>query len=494
MKVPVVLGIIGIASVAIGIAQLQAGGNHEARKNRSNVGAAQGLKVQSNDDGGGIAGDSVGPDVAVCVLPTVMRWGTLNGYTAYSVGTSSVNFGDTNLAWVDGSPNHPVIGQNLFRLKDGRFEQIGQSWLKHGFCALQQTNACDTCQAQMGCLSFLKPGCRDPYSADLNGGQGGLGPKSEVNASTGVFPWPYSTDGVTGNVLYKRIQVLNTDLDPALNAGALYFVEGQYVAADDAAFGNQFNNASYRRVTVGPAPNFNLTVTGDTQVTIPALVAWQANDPAVVVAEHIVPNDGKYMLGYKVADNGNGTWHYEYALYNMNSHRSAASFAIPLPAGVNISNVGFHDVDYHSGDGEAIGIDYDDTDWSVTTDDGFIQWATQTYAENANANALRWGTVYNFRFDADVPPDANPLDSVVKLYREAEEEGDPAEFSLAVAAPSTPVVCLADLDVDGEVGPADLADLLAAWGTNPGSAPDFDASGNVGPEDLATLLAAWGDC
>ena len=87
---------------------------------------------------------------------------------AYSFGTSSVNVGNVNLDWIDGSPNHPVIGQNMFRLKDGRFEQIGQSWLKHGFCALQLLG-CGACATQAGCLSFLKPGCRDPYSASLSG-------------------------------------------------------------------------------------------------------------------------------------------------------------------------------------------------------------------------------------------------------------------------------------------------------------------------------------
>ena len=38
---------------------------------------------------------------------------------------------------------------------------------------------------------------------------------------------------------------------------------------------------------------------------------------------------------------------------------------------------------------------------------GAITWATTAYAVNSNANALRWGTLYNFRFDADAPPAAS---------------------------------------------------------------------------------------
>src|SRR4029077_3483828 len=35
---------------------------------------------------------------------------------------------------------------------------------------------------------------------------------------------------------------------------------------------------------------------------------------------------------------------------------------------------------------------------------GSITWNSETFAQNQNANAIRFATLYNFRFDADQPP------------------------------------------------------------------------------------------
>jgi hypothetical protein len=111
----------------------------------------------------------------------------------------------------------------------------------------------------------------------------------------------------------------------------------------------------------------------------------------------------RFVLGYRVSDNGNGTWHYEYALYNMNSDNSARSFSVPVASGVTLSNTGFHDNDYRNGDGGG-NQNYSGADWASTEAGGAITWSTQSFAENANANALRWSSAMNFRFDATAPP------------------------------------------------------------------------------------------
>ena len=58
---------------------------------------------------------------------------------------------------------------------------------------------------------------------------------------------------------------------------------------------------------------------------------------------------------------------------------------------------------------------YSSTPWTVTQDASSITWSTETFAQNQNANAIRFGTLYNFRFDADQPP--NPTNATVGFFK-----------------------------------------------------------------------------
>ncbi|MHC4415721.1 MAG: hypothetical protein ACYS0G_10585 [Planctomycetota bacterium] len=514
MKGRVVLTVAGLAGAAVLVVQMNAGAFSGGGAPPAVVGAGAGQNA-----GGCTPG--IGPDVIVGSLIDIRKWGTIDEVTGYSLGATSCNIGSEDLQWVRESRFHPVIAQNIYRLKDGRFEQIGLSWLKHGFTALTQDFCC-TCNGHGG--NVLGVGCSDPYSANLNGSQagfpcgaenicGGLGPRFEVNASSGYFEYPYGSAGQSGDDLYKRIQVPNDDLDPVLNPGAVYYGEVHYVTADDAAAQNHHNNASYMLIQVDgfSAGGWDLSFDFDvgTVRELPALYAWQALDPEVAIEVLHVEDDGeeidedgddrpeakylgtgRYHLGYRVTDNGNGTWHYEYALYNMNSHRSARALTVPVGSGVTVTDAGFHDVSYHSGDGIG-GVNYDDTDWPVAIGAGEVAWSTDTFEANPNANALRWGTLYNFWFDADAPPAA--VVATVGLFRA--RPGVPMDYEIQAVGPGDlGDPCPWDLDGDDTVGITDLLALLAAWGTDPGGPPDFNGDGTVGISDLLELLANWGAC
>ncbi|MBL8862467.1 MAG: hypothetical protein JNK02_10705 [Planctomycetes bacterium] len=347
-----------------------------------------------------------GPDVIVGDLNGIANYTSAGGIEALAIGTTSCNIGNANLSWISNTNQHPVIGQTLYRYSvvggAGRFEQVGQGWLKHGFFALSEGLCCSQCQGTSG--SALGVRCSDPYTAARNGSQSGLGPKWQVNAYTGAFTYPPANPAWSGSVA-RRVQVAITDLEVTAGSTTRYFGTGHYVTPDDAAAGNQNNNESWREVTVtGSGTAWTFGFTGTTRRTEYALKAWKFVDPTVTLKEIQIPGDGLVVVGYKTTNLNNGFHRYEYAVQNLNADRSIGSFSIPLPVGATIQNIGFRDVAYHSGDGEG-NITRDGTDWAGVVSGGAITWTTaQTFAQNPNGNALRWGTTYNFRFDADAPP------------------------------------------------------------------------------------------
>jgi len=424
---------------------------------------------------------TTGADVYVCQIPGVHHWTSgvfgadpVNGFHAFSIGTTSANGGDEILGWNNSTQNYPVIGQNLYRYHDGRLELIAISWLKHGFCALQQSQCGPCTPAGSGCPTQLGPGCSDPYSASLNGQQNRLGPRSEVNPVTGFRVLNHATPTASpddpNNRLGGRIRAHEDTLS---TPGAIFLVEGQYIHPQDINSGNQYDNASWRLVDINQS-NYAMTAFGSTRQRQTAIHAWQEFDSSVVIHDVDVPDDGRFSVAYVVRDNGDGTWRYEYAVHNYNSDRSAGSFEVPLGVGGNVTNMGFSGVEYFNGDGVG-GVNYDSTPWTMTAGGGVVRWETESFDDNDNANAIRWGTMYNFWFDSNLPPvDA---DATIGLFK----PGAPDSADAPVKAPAANN-CPWDLTGNGSVGSADLASLLSDWG-NP-----------YGSSQLADLLSNWGPC
>jgi len=237
----------------------------------------------------------------------------------------------------------------------------------------------------------------------------------------GTHAHPYA-DPAGDETIRGKIQVHTADLG---QTGAAYFVEVHYVTHDEPP-ALRANNVSWVQVLMPSAPPYtdHVVNVGSEAEEQSALHAWLASDPGVVITPVSDADGGQFEVAYRVTPNppdgsGTSTWHYEYAVHNTHSHRAARSFRVAIASDATLSNIGFHDVDYHSGDGHssAGGNNFDGTDWTATSANGFVEWQMDFGANIDNANALRWGTTYNFRFDADRPPADAPAELV--HYRDA---------------------------------------------------------------------------
>ncbi len=401
------------------------------------------------------AGSVPGPDVIVGDVYGLAQFdGSSGTQVGLAVATDSCNAGTVNLNWFRLPDNdHPVIPQNFYRMSGGagndeRFEQIGQSHVKHAFTALTGNLCGFGCNGTGG--NTLGSGCSDPYSASLNSGGSGrsLGSRAWINPFNGAFPRgdsatsPNTHAGHTHTGTSHRILVEMADLNTTLNSGASYYAEAQYITPHEYAWCqanpgqcNMYNNVSYRKYNVtGTGSPFSFSTGGSTTVREkPAIAAWTG--ATTVNIEPAPGADGVGIIGYKVTNPSPGVWHYEYAIYNQNLDRAIQSFSVPVAAGVTLSNVGFHAPPQHPGwanDGTVSGAGYSSAPWTQTQAAGAMTWSSETFAQNPNANAVRWGTLYNLRFDADRPPVS--ANATVGFFK----TGSPV--TAAVQGPSAPIV------------------------------------------------------
>ncbi len=354
-------------------------------------------------------GFPVSPDVTFCELYGLNQFGRQLDVVGLALTTTSWNRGNADLTWLAyPDARHPFIVQNLYRIKQDRFEQIGQSWIKHGFFALANLQCGGSCtfEALPGHQEgpYLGIGCTDTYTSGLNAFQSGLGPREEVN------PWTAAYDPSTSEIstshghsaIAHRLQVHDDDLDPGQNLASRYIAEGYYVHFEDS---NPLNSAAWKEITsISGSPggtwSFSMPSLGNSMEIGFALNAWTGSEETIL-AEEIpvvkgVSPDGRCVLRSKATDNGDGTWHYEYAMLNMDMDRKGQSFTVPIDATNVITDIDFHAVESHD-------ESFDNVPWTsaISSDcpvgDRCIKWETVN-------NPLRWGTVYNFRFDANAPP------------------------------------------------------------------------------------------
>ena len=407
-----------------------------------------------------------GPDLVCSEIIGAHTYGTSgDGIHSYSFGTTLCNIGDGAIGWDPDSNGHPVISQTLYKLKDHQFTQIGIGFVRHGLFPLQG-NACG-----LGCLTvgfeFLGAGCSTESSASINGLQGQMGPRTEVSAQSGFFPYPYTSIGQMGDANYKRLQVPASEIsDP----DALYFVETQVITGFETTAEARDNNMSYRQVLFSPA-TLNANLTGPTYSEQAAINAWRDHgngigvpDTEVIISTSNFPDIGDtFVLGSRVVNLGVDHWEFHYAILNMNGDLGVRQLGVPNLFCANpdaqVVLTGFVAPTYHD--------DLDDqivnTPWNVDVDGifGGVVWSAETFEQNPDANAIRWGTMYSFSFEVENQHGASQGESVnIQLFG-PDQKFNNLYWISAWAPAHCDFFCFPDLDSNGQLDFFDISFFLA---------------------------------
>jgi len=376
-------------------------------------------------------------DVRLIDLFGVQQVARDSGAVAVTLATELESGGTADVPWRRkfGGPfppydndQHPYLVWALYRIAPlspapgapTAIEMLGQSALKHAFFA---TNADCFCQGDQILWAPLGGGthdtvpCTDVYGTGSNNDPNALGPRDELEAHSGLWTssgsfFDQDSDGVCdwdrtagpdtngddcdelgfSGPFDRRLAVLESDL---ATADATYAIDAWYVVRGDVDI---FDTMGWRQVApalVDEIWTFPLE-TGLAEGS--PLEAWvpSAAPPAGSSHEHVDTGVGHLSLAARATDLGDGSFHYEYALANHDFDRKVKSFRVPLPPGAIVSNAAFRDLDGSAG-----------SDWTITIGSGAVVFEAPGPID---ATALDWGTLFNFRFDADAAPAAGSVD------------------------------------------------------------------------------------
>ncbi|MCB1035107.1 MAG: hypothetical protein KDD47_14865 [Acidobacteria bacterium] len=375
---------------------------------------------------GPVAARATGPDLVPVQIGNIVNHGQDGTFQGYSVGVATCNLGDSPSWFCDAdSPecaatDHPILVVNLYRVRRSLtgigFDQIGMSWVQHLTASANGSlGKCGSCQAPPLGSRQLGAGCADT----LTGAEASVRPlarRSTVNPATVSFPFPFISPLPT-TPSEQRLRVARSDLDPAGNPGARFFLEVQVLAADDLAAGNSDNNFVYREVTVDPQ-NLDLIAVGPEVVGRPAIFAWRDVDPYVQLVRVEVPGTSPVEVFYVARayffcptdDFG----YHKYVIQNVNSDLAAQRWAIEFRSAGDWDPPEARTLPHHSGE------PYATTPWVLEGcifQERIMAMSCPTFAMDPDANALRWGTAFSFRADGDTSRASNLLRETFDLFK-----------------------------------------------------------------------------
>ncbi|MCA8941763.1 MAG: hypothetical protein KDB80_04320 [Planctomycetes bacterium] len=398
--------------------------------------------------------------------------------TVVSMTTTACNPGSVEGTWeANPATNHPLICQMYCRLSNNRFEQINDySYGKHSFGS---TNS-NGCGGGCGGAAFNRLGlnCSDTYGSTLNWSRNDLGPLTEWNSWTGEFTFfgshvdtgypQTSPDGASSainpnNQRQFRCRILNNKIG---TAGATYYAMAYYMHKWEPEANRENNMASKQiSLSVGSASAISAQLHGN-------ILEDRYTGARVESATNEVGGttyDGRFYVGVHVADNGDGTWRYEYAVHNRDNHAGNVRFVVPCGSTATVTNIGTKDVNLNGWDasdnwtGEHIGN-------CIVFDPG------------PGAPPQGWNTIYNFWFDCD----AGPTDGTVEIFGDPSRLNPGAGVSVVVASD---VPNVAPGAANEDLGEGCGLTLSVTDAASPGATVNLNVSGALPNAAAATHLA-----
>ncbi|MBL9121257.1 MAG: hypothetical protein JNL80_15210 [Phycisphaerae bacterium] len=416
---------------------------------------------------------SADPEIVAHEVSSFVGYAITDGEKAYSAGATWCNLGDANAAWEFGTNQHPISALNLVRIENGALRHLGASWATHQFCALQGAVCAECIPAGAGCPPALGVGCSTNSTGTSLGLQSNMSRRSDANAATGYFSFPFSNPPST-SLLDRRCRTAVADVDPAAHPNALFAFE--LVTLHPSA-GDPVARCVTRKVTTASMLGTPLA-SGPSEEGSTAIEWWASVVPGVTLVALDLPRDGRVIVGGNAFALPGGGWRYDYAIENVDSHEAIRALSIPRGNDVDFQSIEFHAPLAHSGEVTS------NEPWNAIVSSDALTWSTPAFDVDPNANAVRWGTTYTFSLISARPPVTGTVTLTHFRSNATEVVSLPVPEGLASGV-------IGDLDGDGAVSATDLSILLGAWGPCRRCSADFDGDGHVDANDLAVLLGAW---
>lgn len=363
-----------------------------------------------------------------------------------NVGSADIPWND----WIDAAfstplppydnRQHPLLTWNLYRIDgSGRIDQIGRAGVKHAWFS---TNG--SCGCNGGYVLWSAPssntqiGCTDTYTAANNSINRRLGPRSEIIPKDAIWGrcgslWDPQCLGVASDhglgAPAHRLLARESDLAPALNPDAQYYLEAWYLIRDEDHPNDNLRHVRGRATWSGSAwSNF---VHEGAQVEGPAIDTWASLPIAAggaALATTLATAEGRVRVASRATALGGGLYRYDYAVMNLDFARAATSGAEPNLR--VLRNHGFDRI--------AVPVANADALTALEAVDGAGQvtpWLTNAvgteveFSASAFDGTLDWGMLMRFSFVAPGPPEPGEITLGVQ------DAGTPGEFAVAAVVP-----------------------------------------------------------